>query len=112
MVALMMVLPNAPSIVSASTSRSRSSDGRNPATLVSSHAPASGSRVLPTAIVAAASGAIPPVTLMTKAPRVTAGQYRNPIKSSAARAMPEGGHADETTGCTADAVKPSLPATT
>jgi len=35
---------------------------------------------------------------------------RMPKRRSAARAMPDGGHADETTGWTADAMKPSLPA--
>ena len=115
MVALTVVLAMAPSTTRASTSRRRpsgSGDDRKPAIEVRSHAATTASRVFPTAMPAATSGAMPAVRLTTNAPSAIAGQKRLPISSSAASAIPEGGHAEETTGWTADAVNPSRPART
>ena len=110
-VALIGVLAMAAS-TSPKTSCKRSIDGRNSANLVRSHAPTNASMVLPIAMLAAPSGWMSPLMLTRNAPRKIAGQKRLPSSRSAARATPEGGHAEETMGWTADAVKPSLPAMT
>ncbi len=52
------------------------------------------------------------VTFTTKAPTATAGQARRPSSSSAARAIPVGGHTAVALACTEAKSRPSLPART
>ena len=66
----------APSTVSPTASRSRSSSGRKPAHDCSSQAPATASSVLPRAMPHAVRRGSPEVALVSKAPSVTAGQRR------------------------------------
>src|SRR6266508_6332470 len=107
-VELTVVLTIAASPARARTSRTRSSAGRNPATCASSQVPATASSVFPAAIAAAPATGTPLVAFARNAPRATAGQKRTPRRTRAASAIPEGGHAEETTPCAAAAKKPSL----
>jgi len=72
----------------------------------------SASSVFPSAMTIAGRGAMLPLALRMNAPMVIPGQYRGPISSIAARAMPDGGHTEETMGSTADTMKPIRPTRT
>ena len=73
-VALSVVLASAARVTKTSTSRSRSSAGRKPATRWSSQAAVTASRVFPTAMPAAPSNGTPAVQLSRKAPSAIPGQ--------------------------------------
>ena len=106
-VALSVVLASAPTTTRAITSRTRSSEGRKSTTRVSSHAAATASSVFPVAIPAAPTADTPAVQLSRNVPSAMPGQRRRPSSSKAASARPEGGQAEETTGCATAASKPT-----
>jgi hypothetical protein len=99
MLALIAVLPSAARPVRASTSRSRSIAGRNPAR-PRSQAPATASRVLPAPMAALTGSGTGVSALNTNAPRNTPRTARRPSSRRAARATPLGGHTGAMLVCT------------
>ncbi len=92
MVALTIVLSPAARTASASTSRTRSREGRKRATSTSRYAPTSASRVLPIVMPSTVSGGGLPVSAFaSKAPAATPGHMRRPQTTMAASAIPVGG---------------------
>ncbi len=90
-VALTSVLPTAAPNTSASTSRIRSSDGRNPGTSERAQAPSTASRVFPTVTPRALISGSLEVMFDTNAPNATPGHSRRPPNTSAASESPVGG---------------------
>jgi hypothetical protein len=90
MLALIVVLTGAASPASARTSRTRSSPTPKSARR-SSHAPASASKVLPSAIAALTHSGTDVEALNSSAPSATPGTARRPSSRTAARAIPLGG---------------------
>jgi hypothetical protein len=94
------------------TSRGRSNARTPAASRSTSQAPSSPSSVLPSAMPSEVATEPAVVTFTTKAPTATAGHARRPSRSSAASAIPVGGHTAVALACTEAKSRPSLPATT
>jgi hypothetical protein len=106
-VALTVVLATAASPTRAITSRTRSSDVRNPAAR-SSRQPTRASAVLPIAMPAAAPIGIGVVTLAMNAPAATAGHSSVPKTRSAASEIPVGAHTGVALPWATDRERPGL----
>ncbi len=87
----------------ARTSRNRSSLVENPL-LVSKASPASACRVTLKADVAMTADGIPAVEFNSTEPRTIPGHIRRPCSSSAARAIPAGGHTGEASAFTSPSI--------
>ena len=109
MVALTAVLTPAARTIRPRTSRSRSSELRNPRRR-SSQPPASASSVLPRAIATAVPRGSCAVALASSAPRAMAGQTAGPSRTTAASAIPVGGQTVVTCSAKKAIVSPSLAA--
>jgi len=99
------VLATAPSTMSASTIAPSAPVTHGIRLMSAATLPSSASRVFPTAMTIAGTGVILPLALRMNAPMVIPSQYRGPISSKAARAIPDGGHTEETMGSIADTMK-------
>ena len=110
-VAATTVLPRAARTMSARTSLRRSSAGSKP-TRRSSQAPTTASRVFPSAMPQAVPTGSWCVILATNAPSAIPGVRRLPSTSSAASAMPVGGHTSVTWSATSASRSPRFAATT
>lgn len=94
------------------TSGARSKTSTARANRITSHAPSTPSSVLPAAIPADVRIAPDVVTFTTNAPAKIAGHSRRRVSSSAAIAIPVGGHTALALACTNASDRPSLPTST
>jgi hypothetical protein len=110
-VALTAVLTTAPSRISASTSRTRSSAGRKRAR-ARSELPTTASSVLPTEMPSATAIDAPLVAFAMNAATRTAGQTRRPKRIIDASAIPVGAHTGVMRPCATDSASPTFAAPT
>jgi hypothetical protein len=108
-VALTVVLIPAAKTIRPRTSRSRSSELRNPSCR-STQPPTSASSVFPAAIATAVPRGSCAVALASNAPSAMAGQTAGPRRTTAASAIPVGGQTVVTCSATKAIVSPSLAA--
>ncbi len=107
-VALTQVLATAARLMSARTSRTRSSEGRKRATRRSAQAPSTASAVLPTAMPTATATGAPVHRFAANAPRATPGQTPYPRRRTAASAIPVAGQTSVAKPPTASSARPIL----